>query len=108
MSTIWRAALMVAAAIGFMAGGPAAVQAQTKPTVTTLGPDFRRAGSSSATAASPASTSRPRASCKTSPGRRCRIITASEFFRRSMVALTDRVPRSAGVPLSICWLITTG
>jgi hypothetical protein len=40
MSTIWRAALMVAAAIGFMAGGPAAVQAQTKPTVTTLGPDF--------------------------------------------------------------------
>src|SRR5258708_29472535 len=40
MSRIFRGAIVVLAAAGWMATGPAAAQAQTKPLVTTLGPDF--------------------------------------------------------------------
>ena len=44
MSTIWRGFFILLAAAGWIAWGPAAALAQTKPAVTSLGPDFPKAG----------------------------------------------------------------
>src|SRR3954464_5822997 len=44
MSRIWRGCFILLAAAGWIAGGSAAALAQTKPAVTSLGPDFPKSG----------------------------------------------------------------
>ena len=106
MSTIWRGFFILLAAAGWIAWGPAAALAQTKPAVTSAigkqpelnlyAPDKRHpslagtylatcvvfaaltaAARRSATAISPASTRRPRNCCRRWHGKRCRNITGS-------------------------------